>query len=405
MQTRLKESLLATDEGRLADSILRKCVHCGFCNATCPTYQELGDEADGPRGRIYLIKEMLEGKPVSEQTGKHLDRCLLCRACETTCPSGVKFSRLMDIALSTENQLRRPWIIRLKQELIKAVIPYPSRLRKALSVINLFRVVLPSSLQLKIPRIQPDQPWPVTSHNKTVLLLEGCVQSVVESNINVSTAKLLDSIGFTVKRISAVQCCGALHYHLNAKEQARRIARRNVDHWWPEIEAGVEAIVTNASGCGLMMQDYPYLLRDDSEYYEKAIQIIQKTQDIVQVLDYHALDIDGHSDEVVVFQSPCSLQHGLKLAGRVEKLLEKLGINVLVPEDSHLCCGSAGSYSLLQSELSQRLLEKKISAINVCKPDIILTANIGCLLHLKTQCSNPVLHWVEYLANIMDNNR
>lgn len=405
MQTRLKESLLATDEGQLADSILRKCVHCGFCNATCPTYQELGDELDGPRGRIYLIKEMLEGNPVTELTGKHLDRCLLCRSCETTCPSGVEFSRLIDIAQSADNQPRRSWIIRLKRELIKVVIPYPSRLRKVLSIIKPFRFFLPPVLQKKIPQIQANQPWPVSSRDKTVLLLEGCVQSVVESNINVATAKLLDSIGLTVKRISAVQCCGALHYHMNAKQQARRIARRNIDQWWPEVEVGVEAIVTNASGCGVMVQDYPYLLRGDSEYYEKAVKIVELSQDIVQVLERHDLSMRDYSGCAVIFQSPCTLQHGLKLTGRVEKLLEKFGIDVSEPVNPHLCCGSAGSYSLLQPELSQRLLENKISAINACQPDVILTANIGCLLHLKTKSSKPVLHWVEYLANLMDNNR
>lgn len=404
MQTRLKESLLATEEGQLADSILRKCVHCGFCNATCPTYQELGDEVDGPRGRIYMIKEMLEGKPVTVLTAKHLDRCLLCRACETTCPSGVEFSRLMDIAQSSGIQSHRSWWLKLKRELIKAIFPYPLRLRKALTVINLFRLILPSALQQKIPKIQPNQPWPVANHKRTVLLLEGCVQSVAESNINVATAKLLDSIGLAVKRISTVQCCGALHYHLNAKQHASHIARHNIDHWWPEVEAGAEAIVSNASGCGVMIKDYPYLLHDDPDYQDKAKHIAQMTQDVVQVLECHQLSIFDHSDCVVVFHSPCTLQHGLKLGDRVEKLLRQVGVHVSVPANPHLCCGSAGSYSILQPELSQRLLENKISAINACQPNIILTSNIGCLLHLKTSSTKQVLHWVEYLANLMDND-
>lgn len=398
MQARLPEYLLKTSTGQDAEAILRKCVHCGFCNATCPTYQLLGDEADGPRGRIYQIKEMLEGKPATQLTRKHLDRCLLCRACETTCPSGVNFSRLFEIGQAFQQLPARSVVDRIKRQFLQSVIPFPLRVGLLLKIATVMRFILPQRIRNQLPVIGTTSSWPVSNHPRKVIIHEGCIQSVVEPDINIATAKVFDSIGISVIRTSTVNCCGALHYHLSSSEKARMLARKNIDQWWPHLEAGAEAIVSNASGCGLMIKDYPHLLKGDQHYYDKACKITQSLRDVVEILQHETLPPVEIPTNIVVFQSPCSLQHGLQLAGRVEKLLQDCSVNLIVPENSHLCCGSAGSYSIFQPEISRQLLQNKLGSLCHYEPDCILTANIGCLLHLKTATSLPVMHWIEYIA-------
>ncbi|HFD10983.1 MAG TPA: glycolate oxidase subunit GlcF [Crenotrichaceae bacterium] len=402
MQTSLQESFRNTFAGQEAETILRKCVHCGFCNATCPTYQLLGDEADGPRGRIYQIKEMLEGAPVSQLTRQHLDRCLLCRACETTCPSGVNYSRLYEIAGEFQQQAARPVLDRLRRWLVQAVLPYPPRVRLMVKLATVVKAFLPDRLHRQLPEIQHAQQWPDQNHPRKVILHEGCIQSVVEPNINVATAKVLDSVGISIIRTAPVACCGALHQHLSSLQQARTMARANIDQWWPHITAGAEAIVSNASGCGMMLQDYPQLLKDDVDYAEKARIVADRSHDIVQLIQHETIHLNINSDEKVVFQSPCSLQHGLQLSGEVERLLLNAGINLVTPEDSHLCCGQAGSYSLLQSAISEQLLDNKLKALSRSNPDYILTANIGCLLHMKASTTIAVMHWIEYIEGKLE---
>lgn len=399
MQTNLLQSFRDSSAGQEAEGILRKCVHCGFCNATCPTYQLLGDEADGPRGRIYQIKEMLEGAPVSQLTSTHLDRCLLCRACETTCPSGVEYARLAEIGRDyLENKTARPIVDRVKRQLIQTVFAYPARVRIMVRLATLFKPLMPQRLRCKLPIIRSDQSWPSTIHRRKVLLHEGCVQSAVEPDINVATAKVLNAVKISVVRTTPVNCCGALHHHLSSTEQAQQLARDNIDQWWPHIEAGAEAIASNASGCGQMIQDYPHLLKDDADYASKAEKVALIAVDIVQILQNETLYLSHPEEHVVAFQSPCSLQHGLKLNGQVEQLLGDLGFNVKIPADSHLCCGSAGSYSVLQPGISEQLLKNKLDALNWYNPDYIVTANIGCLLHMKTATKRPVKHWIELVA-------
>jgi glycolate oxidase iron-sulfur subunit len=402
MQTNLQQTFLDTAAGKEAEDILRKCVHCGFCNATCPTYQLLGDEVDGPRGRIYQIKEMLEGAPAAQLTRKHLDRCLLCRACETTCPSGVEYARLAEIGQQyLEKNSTRPVVDRLKRQLIQAIFPYPFRVKLMVRLATLVSPLMPKQLSRKLPNIQLAQPWPKTTHQRKVIIHEGCVQSAIEPGINVATAKVLDAVGISVIRTAPIKCCGALHHHLSSKQQARQLARENIDQWWPHIEAGAEAIVSNASGCGLMVRDYPHLLKDDADYASRAQAITEIVCDVVQILHNQTLQLSRITKKTVVFQAPCSLQHGLQLTGRVEQLLNRLEFRVVTPDNSHLCCGSAGSYSILQPKISEQLLKDKLEAIDRCEPECIVTANIGCLLHLKAAATVPVMHWIELVADAL----
>jgi len=398
MQTRLPESFLDTSAGQEAEAILRKCVHCGFCNATCPTYQLLGDEADGPRGRIYQIKEMLEDAPAAQLTQKHLDRCLLCRACETTCPSGVNYSRLFEIGQLFQQPSARSVVDRFKRYCIQAVLPYPSRLRLLLGITMTLKLFIPERIRRQLPVISNTQSWPVSRHRRKVIVHEGCVQSVVEADVNIATAKVLDAVGISVIRTSPVRCCGALHHHLSFAEKARKLARENIDQWWPYLEAGAEAIVSNASGCGVMIKDYLHLLKGDVDYAEKARIVVQSVCDVSEVLSQETLPLADMSHRRVVFQSPCSLQHGLQLAGQVEKLLLDYGVNLVTPVNPHLCCGSAGSYSMLQAEISNQLLKDKLEALHECQSGLILTANIGCLLHVRKATDLPVMHWIEFIA-------
>ena len=401
MQTALPPDLRDSEDGRDAERILRTCVHCGFCNATCPTYQLLGDERDGPRGRIYQIKEMLEHGRATEETRLHLDRCLTCRACETTCPSGVEYHRLLEIGRNfVERQRQRPLGERLQRDLLLATVPYPERLRPLLTIGNLARPLLPPSLKAALPVAAPtgDQ-WPQNDHARTVLLLEGCVQSVTHPRINAATARVLDRLG--IRAMPAAGCCGALSHHLPNEQRLRETLRRNIDHWWPQIEAGAEAVLLTASGCAPTVRDYGRLLRDEAGYAERAARLSALAMDISEFLerqDLAALKPAVPTDRPIAFHAPCSLQHGLKRGGRVEALLTGFGFRLTPVADAHLCCGSAGSYAVLQKDLSERLLANKIRNLEAGDPALIATANIGCLMHLEKATGRPVRHWIELVA-------
>ena len=399
MQTSLIEAIRNTAQGREADAILRSCVHCGFCNATCPTYQLLGDELDGPRGRIYLIKQMLEGQPVTTHTQLHLDRCLTCRACETTCPSGVRYARLAEIGKDLiEQQVPRPIMQNLLRRVLRLVLPYPQRFAGLLALARGLRPLLPAALARKVPSQEPALPWPTRLHPRRMLVLEGCVQRGVTPQVNASTARVLDTLGISLLRAPQAGCCGALSAHLQAHDEALGFMKRNIDAWWPHIEAGAEAIITTASGCGVVIKDYGAYLRDDPAYGEKAARVSALTRDVSEVLAEEDLSkFVKPSGTSIAFHSPCTLQHGQKLSGKVEQILQRLGYMLTPVPDAHLCCGSAGTYSLLQADLSQRLLANKLSALHSGAPSIIATANIGCQMQLATQARVPVKHWIELL--------
>ena len=413
MQTHLADFIKDTSAGREADAILRKCVHCGFCSATCPTYQLLGDELDGPRGRIYLIKQVLEGKTATAKTQLHLDRCLTCRACETTCPSGVQYGRLLDIGRElVHTQVRRGAIAGLARAALRAVIPHRARFTALLRMGQSLRWLLPPALKRKVPARAQSSVWPSSTHARTMLVLEGCVQPALSPNTNAAAARVLDRIGITLLRAPAAGCCGAVSQHLDAPGEALDYMRRNIDAWWPFIEQGAEAIVITASGCATMVAEYGHLLAHDAAYADKAARvstlmkdisevIAAETPNLLKLLAHYALNprssILNPQSSKLAFHPPCSLQHGLKMQGSVETLLTDLGFKLTPVADSHLCCGSAGTYSILQPELSQRLLKNKIAALHAGEPTAIITANIGCQSHLQTATGLHVTHWIEAL--------
>ena len=397
---------LSESQSQQATAILRSCVHCGLCNATCPTYQLLSNELDGPRGRIYLIKQVLEGAKVTEKTQLHLDRCLTCRACETTCPSGVNYGRLLDIGREqVEKQVSRPLLEQLKRTALRKILPYPQRFSPLLKLARLTSPLLPQTLTKHIPQQSPANEnlnYTVIPQQRWMLVLEGCVQSSLAPNINKATAKVLQQLGISLITAPSAGCCGALSYHLSAMEDGLDFARRNIDAWLPYLEKGVEKIVITASGCGVMVKDYGELLKHDADYAEKARRVSDATRDIVEIVqaeDLSGLKI-GHEKKLAV-QSPCTLQHGQKLTGAVENILQSLGFTVNPVADGHLCCGSAGTYSLLQPELSSRLGQNKIAALEKSQPDLIATANIGCLSHLENKTQIPVRHWIEIVATAL----
>jgi glycolate oxidase iron-sulfur subunit len=401
MQTALADWIRDTPEGREADAILRKCVHCGFCTATCPTYQLLGDELDGPRGRIYLIKQTLEGHPVSARTQLHLDRCLTCRNCETTCPSGVQYGRLLDIGRKVvDGRVPRPLRERLVRGALKEGLTSPL-FAPALKIGQAVRPLLPESLKAKVPPKQDAGAWPTRSHARRMLLLEGCVQPAMLPNINAATARVFDALGIELVRPAGAGCCGAIRYHLNDHDGGLADARRNIDAWWPHVAAGCEAIVMNASGCGAMVKEYGYLLQHDPAYADKAKRIAELTKDVAELLPALAADIKrklaAAPAQRIVFHPPCTLQHAQKIRGAVEDLLRALGAEVLPFAEAHLCCGSAGTYSVLQPELAYRLRDRKLAHLQAPKPDAILSANIGCIAHLASGTDTPVMHWIEWL--------
>lgn len=400
MQTNLVQEFANKPEGQEAEDILRSCVHCGFCTATCPTYQELGDERDGPRGRIYLMKMFLEGQETTERTREHLDRCLSCRSCETTCPSGVQYGRLLDISRGfMEERLERP---RREQWLrwgLTRVLPNRRLFGSLLRLGQIARPLVPDPLRSKIPPKKTAHPWPAGSHERKVLALAGCVQPSATPNTNAAAARVLDRLGITLMEAPQAGCCGAVNYHLGDHEDGLNHMRRNIDAWWPAIDQGAEAIVMTASGCGAMVQDYGHLLKDDPAYAEKARRVSELTVDLGAFLlqqDLGPLKNSGVGGKVA-FHCPCTLQHAMKQGDVVEQVLEKAGVELAATTDRHLCCGSAGTYSVLQPELSQRLLTNKLQALTVEQPDEIVTANVGCQLHLETRSTVPVRHWIELL--------
>jgi glycolate oxidase iron-sulfur subunit len=398
MQTTLSEQARQLPRAEEAESILRTCVHCGFCNATCPTYQLLGDELDGPRGRIYLIKQVLEGNEVTQKTQQHLDRCLSCRNCETTCPSGVDYHNLLDIGRAVvDAAVPRPLEQRLLREGLRRVVPNPGLFKVLVSSGQVFRALLPNILQAKLPRrVYPAKPRPTVRHARQVLILEGCVQPGLSPNTNAATARVLDRLGISVLPSREAGCCGAVDYHLDAQTAGLDRARHNIDAWWPAIENGAEAIVQTASGCGAFIKDYGHLLRSDPAYADKAKKVSALARDLVEVLRDEPLETLGiHSDQRLAFHCPCTLQHAQKLGGAVEALLTRLGFNLTPVPDGHLCCGSAGTYSLTQPELSRQLRDNKLNALESGHPEVIVTANIGCQSHLDGAGRTPVRHWIE----------
>jgi glycolate oxidase iron-sulfur subunit len=408
MQTTLADSIKDTPQGREADSILRSCVHCGFCLATCPTYQLLGDELDSPRGRIYLMKQMLEGAPVTADTQLHLDRCLTCRSCETTCPSGVQYGKLLDIGRSlTEERVERGLAVALKRYALRKVLPHRRRFATLLALARLVRGLLPAEIRSKVPARSPRQErWPVARHARKVLMLEGCVQPTLAPEVNIAAASVLDRLGISAVRVAAAGCCGAVTHHMSAHDETLRQLRTNIDALWPHIETGAEAIVMTASACTAMLTDYGHLLREDPLYAARAARVSELARDVSEVVLAEKLPLmamtaragaSAQSGPKVAFHSPCTLQHALKVRGSVESVLSAAGYSLTPVPDSHLCCGSAGTYSILQPQLSARLLSAKVAALEQGQPEVIATANIGCHTHIRTGTALPVRHWIELL--------
>jgi glycolate oxidase iron-sulfur subunit len=411
MKTALAEFIRDTPAGQEADAILRSCVHCGFCLATCPTYQLLGNELDSPRGRIYLMKQVLEGEPVSDSTQLHLDRCLGCRACESACPSGVQYGRLLDIGREvTGARVRRPMATAAKRFLLNKVVPYKRRAAALLRVARLARLLLPRRLRAELPVLPAPLPaqaraWPAPRHARRVLLLEGCVQPALAAGINPAAARVLDRIGISVEAVPAAGCCGAVSQHLGAAADAHAQLKRNIDALWPGIEAGAEAVLMTSSACSAMLIDYGRLLAADRDYASRAARVSELARDLSQLLASESAAIKSAllparaagPATPVAFQAPCTLQHALKASGIIEPLLLAAGFSLTAVDDGQRCCGSAGTYSILQPELSQRLLASKLEALGRGGPQVIATANIGCLHHLRGATSIPVRHWVELL--------
>ena len=396
MQTWITPEFANTPEGREADAILRSCVHCGFCTAVCPTYKLLGDELDSPRGRIYLIKGLLEGESAGAQTQLHLDRCLTCRACETACPSGVQYARLADIGrVEIEKRVPRSLPQRMMRRALRWIVPSTARFSLLLKLGRAVRPVLPQALKRRIPVAKPAGAWPAMRHARRVLVPAGCVQPALEPGIDSALARLLDAHGISAVQIAS-GCCGAVSHHLSAKDEAHARFKANIDAWWPHVEAGAEAIVITASGCGAMVREYGHLLREDRQYTEKAARISALCRDPLELAAELPIKPVGRGRRVA-FHSPGTLQHALRLEGRVEALLQQAGFEVLPVEEPGVCCGSAGTYSILQPKLGEELRERKLGHLQRHQPEIIATANIGCLTHLQAGSEVPVVHWLALL--------
>ncbi|RKZ49952.1 MAG: glycolate oxidase iron-sulfur subunit [Gammaproteobacteria bacterium] len=402
MQTNIDKAIKTTTEGVEAERILRSCVHCGFCTATCPTYRLLGDELDGPRGRIYLIKGLLEGSEASDKTQIHLDRCLTCLACETSCPSGVEYGHLLDIGRQLINKkVRRTPIQRVYRYLIRNILPYPGRFSFFLRLGRGVRIILPGKYRQMVPENKRIRKTESASYQRKMILFSGCVQPSLSPETNCATTNLLDKLGIETISSHGEVCCGAINHHMAVDDSGLSFIKNNIDAWWPYIEEGIEAIVISASGCGAMIKDYGYILRNDIDYKDKARQVSMMAKDVGEIIVSEKIEklrkIIKVSTKSYAFQNPCSLQHGQKIKDDTEVLLKKLGYQIDDIEDANQCCGSAGTYSLLQTELSEKLRRKKISAMEAVKPDVILTANIGCQLHLQQATEIPVKHWIEIL--------
>ena len=410
MQTQLADFIKDTPEGLEADRILRSCVHCGFCLATCPTYQLLGNELDSPRGRIYLIKQMLEGDTVTGKTLLHLDRCLTCRACETTCPSGVEYGKLIDIGRGiAEKRIGRSWFAQAQRKALRALLLTPALFAPLLKLGQMARPWLPTTLQSNVPGPIEAGEWPAPRHARQMLVLEGCVQPSMAPQINRAAARVLDRLGISLIVAPKAGCCGALSYHLNAHDEALDYMRRNIDAWTPYLDQGVEAIVMTASGCGVTVREYGHYLKHDPAYAEKAARVSAMTRDVSEILvaEKEALQklLAKQKSETrntkLAVHTPCTLQHGQKINGVLEAILTTAGFEVVASPDRHLCCGAAGTYSILQPALSSQLLKNKVTALETNQPERIVTANIGCLLHLQSGTQKPVAHWIELIDEVL----
>ena len=404
MQTNLAPEFKNTVDGLEAEAILRKCVHCGFCTATCPTYQLLGDELDGPRGRIYLIKQVLEGAVPTRKTQLHLDRCLTCRNCETTCPSGVQYGHLVDIGRKlVDERVPRPAADRALRWALKEGLP-STLFSPAMKLGQTVRGLLPHALKSKVPAKQAAGIWPAREHARKVLLLEGCVQPAMMPNINAATARVLDAAGIQTVIARKAGCCGGVKYHLNDQDGAKAEMRRNIDAWWPHVDT-VEAIIMNASGCGVTVKEYGHILRDDPHYAARAARISDLTRDLSELLPELVEPLRSRVSAKagqIAFHPPCTLQHGQQLRGGVEQHLGALGFQIKVAScEAHLCCGSAGTYSVLQPDIAYQLRDRKLGNLGEIKPDVIASANIGCITHLQSGTTTPVRHWVELLDDAL----
>lgn len=410
MQTQLADYIKDTPEGIEADRILRSCVHCGFCLATCPTYQLLGNELDSPRGRIYLIKQMLEGGTVTGKTLLHLDRCLTCRACETTCPSGVQYGKLIDIGRGiAEKKIGRNWLALAQRKALRAMLLTPSLFAPLLKLGQAFRPWLPATLKANVPAPIAAGEWPAPRHARKMLVLAGCVQPTMAPQINSATARVLDRLGISLIVAPEAGCCGALSYHLNAHDEALDYMRHNIDAWTPHLDQGTEAIVMTASGCGVTVREYGYYLQHDPVYAEKAARVSAMTRDVSEILVAEKAALQKllakakpeTGNVKLAVHTPCTLQHGQKINGVLEAILTSAGYEVVPAPDGHLCCGAAGTYSILQPELSSQLLKNKVTALVTNQPERIVTANIGCLLHLQSGTQKPVAHWIELIDELL----
>ena len=403
MQTNLAPEYINTADGKAAEAILRKCVHCGFCTATCPTYQLLGNELDGPRGRIYLMKQVLEGQTPTRETQLLLDRCLTCRNCESTCPSGVNYGQLVDIGRKlVDAKVERPFVEKTIRWALKEGLT-SSLFAPAMAMGQMVRPMLPASLKNKVPAKQAVGQIPAQIHQRKVLMLEGCVQAAMSPNINSATRRVLDAAGIETIVAAKAGCCGAVKFHLNDQEGGKAQMRANIDAWWPSIESqSIEAIVMNASGCGVTVKEYGHILQDDPQYADKAQRVSDLTKDLSELLPdlVGALKnkVNVKRAQAVTFHPPCTLQHGQQLRGGVENHLGELGFNINTAScEAHLCCGSAGTYSVLQADLAYQMRDRKLGHIGAMNPDVIVSANIGCITHLQSGTATPVKHWVELL--------
>jgi glycolate oxidase iron-sulfur subunit len=407
MQTNLSAEFRDTPEGREADAILRACVHCGFCTATCPTYQLLGDELDGPRGRIYLMKQVLEGEAVTQKTQLHLDRCLTCRNCETTCPSGVQYGRLLDIGRAiVERKVGRTPAEAAQRWSLRRALMSGALFATAMRSARMVKGMLPHELGDRIPSAQRAAAWPAPRHARKMLLVEGCVQPALKPNIDAAAARVLDRIGISAVRAKGGGCCGALSHHLNAHDEAVAIVRRNIDAWWPLVEKGLEAILVTASGCGVMVKDYGHFMARDAIYAGRAQRIADIARDPIEIVTAEWRKIAplvamDQGPQRISYHPPCTMTHGMKIRGQVEEILQALGHSLLPVADAQTCCGSAGAYSILQPKIAGELKVNKLRALEAPRPNVIATANIGCMTHLESGTRTPVVHWIELLDNRM----
>lgn len=402
MRAKFPEDILARADGQEMTSIMRSCVHCGFCNATCPTYQIKGDELDGPRGRIYLIKSMLETSTATSETQLHLDRCLTCRACETTCPSGVQYARLVELARPlVDEKAPRGLVDKTQRWLLRQIVPYPRRFALLVGIGNLFKPVLPRALREMIPAtsaLSPNAAKAMTG-GREMILLAGCAQSAIAPSINAAAQDVFGALGIKLSEPTAQGCCGAVSYHLGAVEEARGFARRNIDAWTQALQGGAEAVVSTSSGCSMMLKEYAELLSDDPDYAERAHRVSELVRDPGELIEAHELarHYKLENTERIAFHPPCTLQHGLGAQSNTEACLRAVGFELAPIEDAHLCCGSAGSYSLLQPKLANQLLDNKLRALNAGDPTTVASSNIGCLMHLQKRADRPVMHWLEMI--------